>query len=119
MSDFARVFKSLRLERGLTQQELADRLGITKSTVSMYERGQRTPAFEIAETITDFFGVDLKYLLGQSDTVRRISGDETDVEGIKVEITAEELAIIKAFRHASEDTRAAIRSILHVSGVIK
>ena len=56
MSDFARIFKGLRVDRGLTQQELADRLGITKSTVSMYERGNRTPNFEISEQITDFFG---------------------------------------------------------------
>lgn len=119
MSEFARIFKGLRLERGLTQEELAKRLGITKSTVSMYERGQRTPAFEIAETITDFFGVDLKYLMGTTDKIERISGDETDVNsGMFAEVTAEELALIKAFRHASEDTRAAVRSILHVSGVL-
>lgn len=120
MSDFARIFKGLRVDRGLTQQELADRLGITKSTVSMYERGNRTPNFEIAEQITNFFGVDLKYLMGSTDKVERISGDETDVQsGMFAEITAEEIALIKAFRHSSEDTKAAVRSILHVSGVIK
>lgn len=54
MADFAVVFKNLRKERGLTQQELADRLGTTKSTISMYERGERRPGLDIAEAITDF-----------------------------------------------------------------
>lgn len=80
MADFASIFKGLRLERGLTQDELAKRLGISKSTVSMYENGKRLPAFDAAESITDFFGVDLKYLLGMSDKVDRLSGDETDIQ---------------------------------------
>ena len=45
MAEFSQIFKQLRLEKGLTQQELADKLGITKSAVSMYERGDRRPNF--------------------------------------------------------------------------
>ena len=67
MGMFANRFKSLRLKHDLSQQELADELNISKSSVSMYERGQREPDFETLEMIADFFNVDMNYLIGYSD----------------------------------------------------
>ena len=119
MADFAVIFKNLRKERGLTQQELADRLGTTKSTISMYERGERRPNFEIAEAITDFFGVDLSYLIGTSDRVTKLTGthkddDTADQGGAAVLLSAEERDLIRAYRLASADTRAAARAVLRI-----
>ena len=51
----------------MTQGELADAIGITRSRLSMYELGQREPNFETAETIADFFNVDIDYLLGRTN----------------------------------------------------
>lgn len=119
MADFAVVFKNLRKERGLTQQELADRLGTTKSTISMYERGERRPGLDIAEAITDFFGVDLSYLIGTTDKVTKLTGTHEDEVaaaegGAMVLLSAEERALIKAYRLASADTRSAARAVLGV-----
>jgi len=63
--NFSERLKQLRLKRKLSQQELADRLGIANSTVSMYERGERKPDLEMLELIGDFFNVDIDYLLGK------------------------------------------------------
>ena len=60
MAEFAKIFKQLRLERELSQSRLADQLGISKSAVNMYERGDRRPDFETAEAIADFFNVDME-----------------------------------------------------------
>ena len=57
--------KELRSKRGLTQPELAKALGISKSSVSMYERGEREPSYDMLETIADYFNVDVNYLLGK------------------------------------------------------
>lgn len=65
MGDFPKVFKELRLKGKFSQQELADKLGIAKSTVSMYENGNREPDLETLESIADFFNVDMDYLLGR------------------------------------------------------
>ena len=51
--------KYLRKSENLTQQELATALGIAKSTVSMYENGQREPDFETLEAISDYFNVNM------------------------------------------------------------
>ena len=67
MSKFSERFKLLRKERGLSQAALATELGFTKSSVNMYERGDREPGLESLETIADFFNVDMDYLLGKSD----------------------------------------------------
>ena len=55
MNNFSDMLKYLRKREGLTQQELAKKLDISKSTVSMYENGNREPDFETLETIADFF----------------------------------------------------------------
>lgn len=67
MGNFQNVFKQLRLASGLTQAEMAKKLGISKSTISMYENGNREPDFETLELIADFFNVDIDYLLGRTD----------------------------------------------------
>ena len=67
MATFADRLKSLRNERAWSQQRLADELGISKSSVNMYERGEREPGFETMETIADLFNVDMDYLYGRTD----------------------------------------------------
>ena len=52
--------KYLRKVENVTQQQLAVALGIAKSTVSMYENGQREPDFETLEAISDYFNVDIR-----------------------------------------------------------
>lgn len=65
MADFASMLKYLRERDHLSQRELAERLNISKSTISMYENGQRHPKFEDEEAIADFFNVDLNTLRGK------------------------------------------------------
>lgn len=71
MSKFSDRFKQLRKQRNLSQQDLANQLGYTKSRVNMYERGEREPSYEVLEEIADYFNVDLDYLHGKSDIPNR------------------------------------------------
>ncbi len=65
MSDFKDMLKYLRNRENLSQAELAQKLGVGKSTISMYEVGKRQPDFETLELIADFFNVDMNFLLGK------------------------------------------------------
>lgn len=49
----------LRKQDDVTQQQLADAIGVAKSTISMYENGQREPDFETLESLADFFNVEM------------------------------------------------------------
>jgi len=64
MSEFKKMLKYLREREGMSQQELANKLGIAKSTVGMYESGRREPNFETMEAIADIFNVDMNFLHG-------------------------------------------------------
>lgn len=66
MGSFQSVLKSLRKSFGLTQDELANKLDVSRSTIGMYENGSREPDYETLETIADFFNVDTDYLLGRT-----------------------------------------------------
>lgn len=67
MGNFCNIFKKLRTSSGLTQVEMAEKLGISRSTIGMYETGAREPDFETLEKIADYFNVDIDYLLGRTD----------------------------------------------------
>ena len=50
MSDFSNRLKTLRTDRHLTQEEVAIELGVSRSTLGMYETGKREPDFETLAT---------------------------------------------------------------------
>lgn len=65
MGTFKDMLKYLRNRDKLSQFELAEKLGVAKSTISMYEVGKREPDFETLEAIADLFNVDMNFLLGK------------------------------------------------------
>lgn len=67
MTNFHVRLKELRISKNLTQQKLADYVKLSKSSINMYERGEREPGLETLEAFADFFNVDLDYLIGITD----------------------------------------------------
>lgn len=61
MEDIGRRLRTLRKGRGLTQREVADRLGMVRATVSNYEVGRRTPHLSDLRRFAEFYGVGLDY----------------------------------------------------------
>ncbi len=64
---YGKRIKKLRLEEGFKQKDLAEKLGISASSVGMYEREERQPDAETLKTIADFFDVSVDYILGNSN----------------------------------------------------
>lgn len=73
MTKFGARLRQLRTARGLSQMDFSKQIQISKSSVNMYERGEREPGLETLERIADYFNVDMDYLLGKSDTVSRFT----------------------------------------------
>jgi len=65
MASFKDMLKYLRMRENLSQAELAKKLGVAKSTISMYEVGKREPDLKTLETIAGLFHVDMNFLLGK------------------------------------------------------
>ncbi|MDE6833420.1 MAG: helix-turn-helix domain-containing protein [Ruminococcus sp.] len=68
----------LRKESGLTQQEVASQLGVTKGTVGNYEQGIRCPSNDALVKLADIFHVTVNYLLGLEDRQHKL--DVSDLE---------------------------------------
>lgn len=83
MVDFGTKLKELRLQAGLTQKQLADRLWLSKATVSYYEQSLRYPSPEILVKLAGVFHVTTDYLLGIEGKKQTI--DVTDLPDEDIE----------------------------------
>lgn len=80
--NFGERLRTLRTEKGYTQKQLADRVGLAISAISSYESGNRFPTYDVMVKFARIFHVSTDFLLGM-DEVRRLdlSGlSEEDVE---------------------------------------
>ena len=55
--------KELRKEKNITQEQLAEKMGVARRTVSRWETGANMPDMDILIDISDFYGVDLREIL--------------------------------------------------------
>lgn len=82
MVDFGSTLKTQRLSKNMTQAQLAQKLGITKSVISAYETGLRLPSYDILIHIAHIFNVSTDFLLGvenrQNIDLSGLSPEETD-----------------------------------------
>ena len=62
-----RIIKELRLEEGISQRELGNRLNVCNQTVSFWESGQREPDLDTLLRIAKYFQVSTDFLLGNED----------------------------------------------------
>lgn len=67
MSDFSCRLKELRLENKLTQKQLAEKMNVSQTAIALWERGKREPDFYTLELLSNFFHVDVDYLLGREN----------------------------------------------------
>ena len=63
--EFSEVLKALRKEKGISQQELANIVGVKLSSIGMYEIGARMPSYEVLDRLAEYFNVDVSTLLGR------------------------------------------------------
>ena len=104
---FKDELRILRKQDGLTQAELARRLGISKSTISMYENGNREPDFETLEAFADYFNVDMNRLTGISKTPAVLS-DYVPAD----QITKAEYSMVRSYRRAEPADKQIIDNII-------
>lgn len=64
MLDLGQKIRRLRESRDWSQAELARRASVTKSAISTYELGTRTPSADVVRAFAKVFGVSADYLLG-------------------------------------------------------
>lgn len=71
--------KELREKRQMTQTELAQKINVSKSVISAYEKGIRTPSFKVIKDLSIAFDVPESYLLIRDDNTGAVLIDITDL----------------------------------------
>ena len=93
MLNLGKTLKALRLRNGLTQEQLASKLGLTKSVISAYETGLRMPSYDILINIAKICSVSTDFLLGVERKY------EIDLSGLSDEEVAALTNLIKAMKN--------------------
>lgn len=81
--------KKLRIEKGLTQKELADEVHVTFQTVSKWEKDENEPDVATLRELSKIFSCSIDDLLNQSDEVRKEKDNTADVIPVVVPVKAE------------------------------
>ena len=86
--------KALRKEKGLTQSQLGELIGVKKSVICLYERELRNPTIESIVALCQIFNVNADYLIGNDELATvDVNGEEE-----RFAMTKEEVAFMKELR---------------------
>ena len=95
--DFGQRIAKLRTERAMSQQQLAQMLGVKRSVISYYESGERLPSFDVLIIMSKVFCVSTDYLLKGHNKARGL--DVTGLSEKEIEILS---SMINALRDAKK-----------------
>mgnify|MGYP003501999818 CR=1 FL=1 len=99
MVNMGEKLKSLRIEKKLTQKQVADRIGLAISAVSSYESGTRYPSYDVLVKLARIFHVSTDYLLGITDK-RNI--DVTGLSDNEIELVSQ---LVDTLRNKNNSVR--------------
>lgn len=102
---FSKRLRELREERGITQDQLSSKTGLSHGCIAMLEVGKRAPSGLTLSTLADFFECSIDYLLGREDDF----GNVTVQRGASEPLSSEEQALLTVFRKLNTKNR------MHVS----
>ena len=112
MPEFKEMLKYFRAREGLSQSELADKLGLSASTISVYEVGKREPDFETEEKIADFFNTDLNTLRGRDTEESYYTNPETAKIAQKIYDNKELSLLFDAAKDAAPEDLQTVHTML-------
>ena len=92
---FGNRIRTLRMERGLSQQQLADKMYVTRYTVMRWESGEHVPDITVLSRLAEFLEVETYELL---DTM-----NSADAPPVMI-VVDDEMVILRGFVHILEDT---------------
>lgn len=83
--------KEIRKKRGLSQADVAVRLGCSPNVYARYERGERQPSIEILIDLSKIFGVSVDFIIG-NHAIESASLSNYEIELVRESRTADERA---------------------------
>lgn len=98
--------KMLREEKGISQQKLADEIGLSQQSINKYENHDVEPDFDTLKRLSDFFETSADFIIGNTDIRNKIEKIE------KYDLNRLEIECIEKFRILSPKYRKSILSLM-------
>lgn len=98
---FHKRLTELRIKAALTQQELADKIKISRATYAQYEIGRRHPDYETLQRLADYFEVTIDYLMGRSNAMHSEN-----------ELTELDKKVLEEFNKLSEEDKEYVAGLI-------
>ena len=102
----------MRIENGLTRQELNERLGIGQATIACYENGQRDPQIQILIAYADYFECSLDFLVGRTDDFGNIIVGIENSKNSEAVLTKEERILLNKYHNLSNNSKIKLQGYL-------
>lgn len=105
------ALKYLRKKLGYTQAEVAEKIGIKRTTYISYENSQTTPPYDVVEKLADLYDVTIQDIDNESRSRTTLQLNsitpsyEVDIKEKMAELTSEERMVIKYIRLLSTEER--------------
>lgn len=100
---YGRRLKQYRVACGITQEQIADKLNVNRSTYTKYETGVSEPSFDLLSRIVSIFGTDFNSVLSEKDMYE---GSIYDSKMPMFNLTKDEQDIVIALRTFSDDEKS-------------
>lgn len=98
--------KQLRTQRGVSQQQLADIVGVSQQSINKYENHSVEPDICTLTALADYFNTSVDYLIGHSAV------DHLIEEVQRCDLNGEELALLEGYRRLSGAEKESLRLIV-------
>ena len=98
--------KKLRQEKGISQQYLAEIIGVTQQSVYKYETQNVEPDLDILTALADYFSTSVDYLIGHSEINHKIEAVSP------YDLNSDEAALINAYRQLTTTEKESIHLII-------
>lgn len=113
MPELKDILKILRLEKNMSQAELAQELNAGLSTIASWEVGKRFPNRENMEQLSDLFNVDIDYLYGRTNVRQAVHFDNDG--NMMVQLSSQEQRMLEYFRRLNQDGKQYISKTMEIA----
>ncbi len=93
LKECGKRIQQFRKERGLTQEQLAEKLNVSENTIAKIESGLRRPSIDFLLELSDFFGVSTNYLVLHPEDMGGSLNEKIDEAITQIDSTIEKLLI--------------------------
>lgn len=98
--------RKLRIKKGISQQTLADAIGVTQQSINKYENHKIEPDIRTLIKIADYFSTSVDYLIGHTEIDHVIENVE------RYDLNQEESELVENFRKLSDKQKQGVNIII-------